>query len=346
MIKIQNKLVGSRQPCFLIAEIAQAHNGSIAEAHKYIDLAAKAGADAVKFQTHIAKAESTLNEPFRTQLGVRDRSRYAYWRRMEFSFKQWSGLARHARQKGLIFLSSPFSDEAVDMLRKLGQPAWKIGSGEAVSGQLLDTILKKTEGVILLSTGMSSFAEIKKMVKKVTKARRKLVLLHCVSEYPTPLKNTGVNIMTILQRMLKVPCGLSDHSGTVFPAIGAIVLGANVVELHLVKDRSSRGFDASSSLTPEEFLQVRKFRDAWHTMSYRVEEKNQLIKRTQKMRKIFGRSLALIKPCPAGTIITSKLLTLKKPGTGIPLKNKKNLIGKILKHNVPENILLQKTDIK
>lgn len=343
---IGNKKIGTQERCFLIAEIAQAHNGSITEAHRYIDLAAKAGADAVKFQTHIAKAESTLDEPFRTQLGVRDRSRYAYWRRMEFSFKQWSGLARHARQKGLMFLSSPFSDEAVDMLKKLGQPAWKIGSGEAVSGQLLDTILKKTKGAILLSTGMSSFAEIKKMVKKIIKARRRLVLLHCVSEYPTPLKNTGIHIMTFLQKVFKVPCGLSDHSGTVFPAISAIVLGANVVELHLVKARSSRGFDASSSLTPNEFLRVREFRDAWRTMSFREKEKTQLIKRTQKLRKIFGKSLALRETCPAGTIITPKLLTLKKPGTGIPLKNKKNLIGKILKHNVPENVLLKKTDIK
>jgi len=345
-MRIGNKKIGPREPCFLIAEIAQAHNGSITAAHQYIDLAAKSGADAVKFQTHIAHAESTLDEPFRTQNGVRDRSRYAYWRRMEFSFKQWSGLARHARQKGLIFLSSPFSDEAVDMLRKLGQPAWKIGSGEAVSGQLLDIILKKTAGVILLSTGMSSFAEIKKMVKKVTKARRKLVLLHCVSEYPTPLKNTGVNIMTILQKMLKVPCGLSDHSGTVFPAIGAIVLGANVVELHLVKARSSRGFDASSSLTPKEFLQVRKFRDAWFTMSNKQKEKKKLSKKIKKMRKIFGKSLTLKKFYPIGTILSREILTLKKPGTGIPFYKIKSIIGKKLIKNKSEKTLLTKKDFK
>src|SRR5262252_7235821 len=116
--------VGGDAPCRIVAEIAQAHDGSLGTAHAYIDAVADAGADAIKFQTHIADAESTPGEPFRVHFSKQDQSRYDYWKRMEFSEEQWVGLAAHAKERGLIFLSSPFSDRAVALLERVRVPGW------------------------------------------------------------------------------------------------------------------------------------------------------------------------------------------------------------------------------
>ena len=128
----------SNNSCYIIAEVAQAHEGSLGLAHAYIDAIADAGADAVKFQTHIAKAESTLDEPWRVKFSSQDKNRYDYWKRMEFSMEQWSELAEHSRSRGLDFLSSPFSVEAAIILEKIGVKQWKIGSGEVYNPVLLD----------------------------------------------------------------------------------------------------------------------------------------------------------------------------------------------------------------
>ena len=141
--------------CMVIGEVSQSHDGSLGMAHAFIDAIAKAGADAVKFQTHIAAAESTPQEPWRVKFSKQDASRYDYWKRMEFTSEQWQGLADHAQEKGLIFLSSPFSVEAVGLLERIGMPAWKVASGEVNNKVLLDAMLK-TRKPILLSSGMST----------------------------------------------------------------------------------------------------------------------------------------------------------------------------------------------
>src|SRR6185312_6966331 len=141
MIKIDDREVGEGRPCYLIAEVAQAHDGSIGMAHAFIDAAADAGVDAIKFQTHIADAESTLDEKFRIKMSGQDQTRYDYWKRMEFSAEEWAGLSQHARERGLTFLSSVFSVPALQLLDRLGVPAWKFGSGEIVTSDLLDAAI-------------------------------------------------------------------------------------------------------------------------------------------------------------------------------------------------------------
>jgi N-acetylneuraminate synthase len=140
-ITVNGRRIGAGSPCFLIAEVAQAHDGSLGAAHAYIDAAAEAGVDAVKFQTHIADAESTLDEPFRIKFSKQDETRYAYWKRMEFSPEQWPASAAHAADKKLVFLSSAFSVAAVELLQKIGMAAWKVGSGEVGTRDLLDAML-------------------------------------------------------------------------------------------------------------------------------------------------------------------------------------------------------------
>ena len=176
--KIAHKTLGPGYPCLIIAEIAQAHDGSLGMAHAYIDAAAKAGADAIKFQTHIAEAESTISEPWRVKFSYQDDTRYDYWKRMEFSQEQWAGLAKHANDKGLIFLSSPFSNEAVDLLLQIDTPAWKIASGEVNNSSLFTRILN-TKLPILISSGMSSLSELDEVVNLTNSAGVPFALLQC-----------------------------------------------------------------------------------------------------------------------------------------------------------------------
>ena len=176
--------------CFIIAEVAQAHDGSLGLAHSYVDAVARVGADAIKFQTHIAAAESTLDEPWRVRFSRQDRTRLEYWRRMEFSEEEWRGLRAHAKERGLGFLSSPFSAEAVDLLKRVGVDVWKIASGEITNLQLYRK-LQDTELPVLISTGMSGWGEIDDAVERARGAGLTFVLLQCTSVYPTPPARTG-----------------------------------------------------------------------------------------------------------------------------------------------------------
>jgi N,N'-diacetyllegionaminate synthase len=159
LIRLANRKIGAGEPAFLIAEVAQAHNGSLGLAHSYIDAAADAGADAVKFQTHIAEVESTRDDQFRINFSRQDDSRYAYWKRMEFTSPQWAGLSEHARERDLVFLSSAFSPEAIKLLATLDMPAWKIASGETSSRVLVDE-MAATKRPFIISTGLSDWQEI------------------------------------------------------------------------------------------------------------------------------------------------------------------------------------------
>ena len=150
---------GTGASCLIVGEVAQAHDGSLGMAHAFIDAIAAAGANAVKFQTHLAAAESTPREPWRVRFCKQDESRYAYWKRMEFTEAQWRGLKQHADDRGLLFLSSPFSLEAADLLERIGVAAWKVASGEVNNGPLLRR-LTRSRMPVMVSSGMSPLPEI------------------------------------------------------------------------------------------------------------------------------------------------------------------------------------------
>ena len=160
----------------IIAEIGQAHEGSLGIAHSYIDAMAQAGVNAIKFQTHIAEAESSEFEPFRVKFSYEDDSRFDYWKRMEFSEDQWIGLKKHCEDKGMEFLSSPFSCAAVDLLENIGVKRYKIGSGE-VNNLLLVKKIINTGKPIILSSGMSSFAELDRTVNFIKQHSNDLSIL-------------------------------------------------------------------------------------------------------------------------------------------------------------------------
>ncbi|CAN0044541.1 unnamed protein product, partial [Chrysoparadoxa australica] len=182
---------------YIIAEIGQAHDGSLGIAHSYIDALAATGVDAIKWQTHIAEAESSDLEPFRVNFSYEDKTRFDYWKRMEFTIDQWAGLKRHCDEKGVEFISSPFSNKAVDLLEEIGVARYKIGSGEVNNLLLLEKIAQ-TGKPIILSSGMSSFSELSETIKFLKPFGNQLSILQCTTAYPTKPEDWGLNVISDL----------------------------------------------------------------------------------------------------------------------------------------------------
>jgi N-acetylneuraminate synthase len=344
-VAIAERQVGDGAPALLIAEVGQAHDGSLGTAHAFIDTAAEAGAEAIKFQTHIAAAESTLDEEFRVKFSQQDATRYDYWRRMEFSEEQWAGLAAHAADKGLLFLSSAFSVAAVELLHRLGQAAWKIGSGEYKSTDLMQA-MAATGKPILLSTGMSRWREITDSVAAIRELGAELALFQCTSRYPTPLDRVGLNVLDRLRAEHGCPVGLSDHSGSIYPALAALARGADMIEAHVVFDRRMFGPDVPASLNFEEFRLLADGRDAFARMDAHPIDKDREADELEAMRGLFTKSLAPVRVLPKGTVLTADMLTAKKPGSGIPAAELAAVVGRRLSIDVDPDRLLRRDDLE
>jgi len=343
---IEGRGIGKGEKPFVIAEVAQAHDGSLGAAHAFLEIAARSGADAIKFQTHIASAESTWDEPFRVKFSYQDDTRYEYWKRMEFTCEQWAGLASHARERGLVFLSSPFSVEAVELLESLGMPAWKVASGELFNEPLLDAI-RGTGKPVLLSSGMSSYGDIEQCIASLERKDGKLELglFQCTTKYPTPFEEVGLNVLDILREHYGVPVGLSDHSGDVLPSVAAMALGVDMIEVHLALHAGQFGPDTAASLIPEQLSELCRARDVIHAMRSNPVSKDNLAGELESTKKLFSRSLALKEDQPAGTVLTRDMLTLKKPGSGLPWQAREECVGKPLLRDVSASRLLRRDDI-
>lgn len=344
-IEIAGRSIGPGQKSFVIAEVAQAHDGSLGYAHSFIDAAADAGADAIKFQTHIASAESTKDEKFRVPLSGQDETRYAYWRRMEFTPEQWAGLASHAIEKGLIFLSSAFSVEAVELLTKINMPAWKLGSGEFKSHDLLESMMRSKKPV-LFSTGMSRYEEVSNVVNVFQDKSVPYSLFQCTSHYPTALEDVGLNVLEQYRQRYNCPVGLSDHTGSVFPSLAAMAQKADMIEVHVTFDRAMYGPDVPASLTFSELSHVCAARDAFDIMARHAVDKDVMATKMKDMRDFFTKSIALKGDLKKGTVLQEDMLLPKKPGTGIPYTEKSKVIGATLKVDVASDRLLRWEDIE
>jgi len=331
-IKIENRLFYDDSPCFIIAEIGQAHDGSLGSAHAYIDAVAHAGVDAVKFQTHIAHAESTRHEQFRVKVFPQDNTRYDYWKRMEFTFQQWSDLAAHARDLGLEFLSTPFSKEAVDLLQMLDVSAFKIGSGDVSNFDLLDEIIA-TQKPILLSSGMSSYDELDITVGRIKAAGNKLAVFQCTTSYPCDAKDIGYNVLKVFKDRFKCPVGLSDHSGTIFPSIAAVTLGAKLLEVHSVFSKQSFGPDTKSSLDMNELKQLVDGVRFVEKGLANIIDKNKASKERKATKELFSRSAFYTRDMKAGSVFSEDCFAMKKPGGGMNVSMANQLVGKTLKED-------------
>ncbi len=342
---IGHRTAGPGRPPLIIAEVAQAHDGSLGMAHSFIDAAASAGADAIKFQTHIASAESTLREPWRIKFSLQDSSRYAYWRRMEFTGDQWHGLKTHATEKGLMFLSSPFSPEAVDLLLHVGVPAWKVASGELDNDPLLNRMLA-SRLPMLISTGMSDWATIDRTVATCLRAKAAFALFQCTTAYPCPPENVGLNILQDYQARYGCPVGLSDHSGAVYAGLAAVALGASFVEVHVTFDRAMFGPDAPASLNFSELRQLVDGAGQIHKMRASRVDKDAWATQAGSLRNIFGRSLVAREPLAAGAVLSEKNLAVKKPGTGLPPSALPRVVGRRLRRPLAQDEELSESDLE
>ncbi|MGE0479631.1 MAG: N-acetylneuraminate synthase family protein [Phycisphaerae bacterium] len=323
------RAVGGSAACLVVAEVAQAHDGSLGTAHAFIDAVAEAGADAVKFQTHIAHAESTPAEPWRVAFSPQDASRYEYWKRMEFSEEQWRGLKRHAQERGLLFLSAPFSIEAFELLRRVGVPAWKVASGELTNTPLLERIAD-TGLPVLLSSGMSTLAELDAAVQRLRGRGAPLAVFQCTSMYPTPPEHVGLNVLAALRERYRCPVGLSDHSGELVAGLAAAALGADLLEVHVTFSKQMFGPDVVASLTLDD---LRRLVDGVRFLDRArgaPVDKDALAATLAPVRRAFMRSVVARVDLPAGTVLQPEHLVAKKPGTGVPAARLPELVGRRL----------------
>ena len=319
--------------CLIVAEVAQTHDGSLGMAHSFIDAIANAGADAVKFQTHIAAAESTPKEPWRVKFSLQDDSRYEYWQRMEFTEAQWHGLKQHAEERDLLFLSSPFSIEAVDLLARVGVAAWKVASGELNNTPMFERI-KDTRLPILLSTGMSPIAEIDAAVELVKADNLPLAVLQCTSAYPCPPEKVGLNLLNFFRKRYNCAVGLSDHTGSIYAGLAATALCAEVLEVHVTLSREMFGPDVPVSITTTELRQLVDGVRSIERMISNPVDKNKMAEELAPIRRLFTKSVVAHVNLFAGTVIREEHLRLRKPGNGLPASQIPRLVGTRLKRNL------------
>lgn len=317
-------------PCSIIAEIAQAHDGSLGMAHAYIDAAAAANATAIKFQTHIASAESTPAEPWRKRFSYQDDTRYEYWRRMEFTPEQWSGLKTHAETRGLVFLSSPFSMEAFELLRALGMSAWKIASGE-VSNSVLLAAMAATGDPIMISSGMSDFAELDRAVSMGRSGGSPVAVMQCSSIYPCPAEAVGINLLEEYRRRYGTAVGLSDHSGTIFPGLAGAAIGMEVLEVHVTLSREMFGPDVVASVTSGELKTLVEGVRFIEQMKVHPLDRTTVPEAVAPLRATFMKSAVAARDLASGSCLTADKVAVKKPGGGIPADRLAELWGRRLR---------------
>ncbi|MBE2255794.1 MAG: N-acetylneuraminate synthase family protein [Ignavibacteria bacterium] len=327
---------------YIIAEIGQAHDGSLGIAHSFIDALKNTGVDAIKYQTHIASAESSEYEDFRVNFSYEDKSRYDYWKRMEFTFDQWQELKSHCESLGFEFLSSPFSIAAFELLEKLKVKKYKIGSGEINNYLLLDKIFETGKEVII-STGLSDNSDLQKLFSRFNKFKNNISLLHCITAYPSPPESWNLRKIIELKKLFDVKVGYSDHSGEIFSSLAAVALGAEIIEFHVTFDKKMFGPDSPASLTIQEvFTLVQGINKINTSLNY--DSHIDLKSYENKIR--FGKSLSVNKNLSSGHVIMINDLESKKPfGKGINPVEYKNILGKKLKNNLLENSFINYSDI-
>jgi N,N'-diacetyllegionaminate synthase len=330
----------------IIAEIAQAHDGSLGIAHSYIDALVGSGVDTIKFQMHIAEAESSSFEQFRVNFSYEDKTRYDYWHRMGFTLEQWQGLKQHCEEKGFGFLCSPFSIKAVEWLENLDVKRYKIASGETNNLLMLEKICR-TGKPILLSSGMSSYNDIKQAVDFINQNGGKFDgIFQCTTAYPTPAEKYGLNVLAELKKMFDCKIGLSDHSGEIFAGLAAVALGAEMLEMHVVFDKSMFGPDAKSSLTLQEFRTLADGVSKISTALQSPVDKNQTAA-FEELKTMFGKSLATNKKLMSGHVISIDDLETKKPANkGIAASDYMHIIGKRINKDIQEASFLNHSDFE
>lgn len=322
-VRIGEKLIGEGEPTFVIAEAGSNHDRKIKQAKKLIDVAAEAGADAVKFQ--IFSAEKMVAKTSLDIDRIGEKTVYEILKNIEFSCEWLQELYEYARKKDIVFLSSTFDREGVDLLDETGVPAFKIASGEINNFPLLKYTAEKGKPLIV-STGMSTIGDVEEAISVIqATGNEAIILLHCVASYPTPIEDVNLRSMLTLQRTFQFPVGFSDHTlDTVAPLV-AVAMGAVMIEKHFTINKKLPGPDHFYSLEPQELKTMVK--------NIRVVEKmmGSPIKQPIKaeLEDLYCRRSIFAKvDIPAGVTITEDMLTILRPSIGLEPKYISVVIGR------------------
>ena len=341
--KISGRLIGQNYKPLIIAELGINHNGSLKQAKKLVDAAYNAGAEIIKHQTHVVEDEMTEEAkkiiPQHTKQNIFD-----FIKNFSLNEKDEFSLMNYTKKKGMIFISTPFSKLAVDRLVKFNIPAFKIGSGECNNYPLIEYIAQFKKPVIL-STGMNSIKTIEPSVKIFRKNKIPFALLHCTNIYPTPANLIRLDSIKVLKK--KFPdaiIGLSDHSKTIYPCLGAVSLGASIIEKHFTDTKKRKGPDISASVDKEEFRMLKI--GAEEIFRARGDHKIPLKEEKSTINFAFA-CIASTKNILKGEKLSKKNIFPRRPGMGDYFaRDYKKVLGKVAKKNIKKNTLIRKKDIR
>jgi N-acetylneuraminate synthase len=324
---------------YVVAEAGMNHDGDLERAVALAEAAARAGADSVKFQLHDAAAETTRDAP--PPPYFQDEPRWDYFERTAFTDEQWAELKRACEERGIEFLCSAFSLEALERLERLGVARHKIGSGE-VTNLALVRAAGETGKQVLLSSGMSSWAELDAAVDA---AGPNAVVLQCTSAYPTAPEQVGLNVLAELRQRYGGPVGFSDHTHGSAAALAAVTLGAEVVEKHFSLSRADYGPDAAISLEPDELrVFVREIRELETMLASPIDKSD--VAPFAEMKRVFEKSVVATEPISAGTTLNAGMLAAKKPGTGIPAARLPELVGRRARTDIAADAVVTEADLE
>ncbi|MFA5097231.1 MAG: N-acetylneuraminate synthase [Candidatus Margulisiibacteriota bacterium] len=331
---------------FIIAEAGVNHNGSLRLAKKLVDAAKKAGADAVKFQTYRTEDLVTRRAPKAAYQNktVPGKSQYDMLKSLELSVQEFKALSSYCRKKKILFLSTPFDIRSADLLRSLGMKMFKVSSGDLTNIPMLKHIAKYKRPIIL-STGMATINEVKEAVKAVYSAgNRKIVLLHCTSNYPARYEDVNLRAMDTMAKELGLPVGYSDHTQGLEISIAAAARGASVIEKHFTLSRKMKGPDHMSSIEPDE---LSKLVSAIKKVELSMGDGVKAPRNSEKAALRVGRkSLVASVDIPKGSRLTRQMIAVKRPGTGMSPSNIGKIIGRTAKKDIGKDKLIMEGDIK
>ncbi len=341
-VRLGSRPIGKGYPCFVIAEAGVNHNGNVGKALQMIDLALKAGADAIKFQTFRSDQVVTRNAPkaaYQLKSTDHKESQYDMLKKLELSADSHRDLFAYCRKKGILFLSTPFSEESADLLDELGVQAFKIPSGEITNLPLLEHIARKGK-LMIVSTGMSDLDDVRRAIDTIGATRHcELLLLHCVSNYPTKPEDVNLRAMKTMEEEFQLPVGFSDHTLGYEIPLAAVAMGACVIEKHFTLSRDLSGPDHKASLEPRELEAmisgIRKVEASLGT------GKKQPARSEADTAHVARRSLVAACDLPAGTVIRREHIVCRRPGTGLPPARIQEVIGKKVARRVKEGSLLK-----